>query len=83
MPGRAAARLAAGTGAGEAWRAGGPPRARDGGRWASAGAGRARETYRSGGGGGGGPSCGGRLLLVVARRWRPYLAAGSGQQSER
>lgn len=63
----------------------GPPgalQARDGGRWASAGAGRARETYRSGSGGGG-PGCGGRLLLVVARRWRPYLAAGSGQQSER
>lgn len=62
--------------------AGGPPQARDGGRTASAGAGRERETHRSGGGGGG-PGGGGRLLLVVARRWRPYLAAGSGQQSER
>lgn len=65
-------------------------RARDGGRGASAGAGRARGTYRSGGGSGsggsGGPGGGGgcgRLLVFVARRWRPYLAAGSGQQSER
>lgn len=59
----------------------GAQQARDGGRRALAGAGRARETYRSGGGGG--PGCGSRLLLVVARRWRPYLAAGSGQQGER
>lgn len=63
--------------------------ARDGGEAAAGGraddlAG-ARGTYRSGGGGGGGggPGGGGRLLVVVARRWRPYLAAGSGQQSER
>lgn len=72
------------------------PRRRDGGRagWRAGGRasrpGRARDTYRFGSGGGGGvrgPGCGGcgrgRLLVVVARRWRPYLAAGSGQQSER